>query len=242
MVVRGNFRPTTVVTIDTFKSSFAQFQKEAKSTDENSRLLAEIPYEYLVKDDEVDEKDFLDRTELLAAMGYKVVISDCPNHQGLIDYLADHKVQKLGLVIGSPEIEEIFQKKYEENKNGRLLVAFGELFTQNIRVYVYPAKMSKKDKLLTLDTIDIPEGIKFLFYHLKEQKQIVSVEGFDEKILEIMPGNIFESIGTEGDDSWEKALPDNLVKVVKEMECFGYKSADNNTKRPKVSSNDASYY
>jgi len=172
MVVRGNFRPTTVVTADAFQSSYNQFLEEVEGTEDNSRLMAELPLKYMIKDGQIDEKDFLDRTELLCSLGKKVIISDCINHQGLIDYLADHKVQRLGLVIGSPEMEGIFQQKYEENKNGRLLVAFGELFTQNIRVYVYPARIEKD--LLTLDTMNIPEGIKFLFYHLKEQKQIVS--------------------------------------------------------------------
>ena len=242
MVVRGNFRPSTIVTVDAIKSSFKQFMKEAEGTEDNSKLLAEITLENLTLDDEISERDFLDRTELLCALGHKVIISNCTNHQRLIDYLADHKIQKLGLVIGAIEMEDIFQRKYEENKNGRLLVAFGELFTQNIRVYVYPAKMTQREHLLTVETMQIPEGIKFLYYHLKEQKQIVGVEGFDETILNIIPSEVYSSIGRKGDDSWESALPKELVEIVKKRNAFGYVSVGPKSPKKKISSNDASYF
>lgn len=242
MVVRGNFRPSTVVTIDAFKNSYQQFLEEEKVTEENSQLLAEITIENLQIEDEIVEKDFLDRTELLCVLGHKVIISNCTNHQGLIDYLADYKIQKLGLVIGAIEMQELFIKKYEENKKGRLLIAFGELFTQNIRVYVYPAMMDGAKDLLTIDTMNIPKGIRFLYSHLKDQRQIVSVENFDKNLLTIVPTDVFNSIGRKGDESWHQALPVELVEAVKRIGAFGYIGTDEKLRRQNSNQNDASYF
>ncbi len=242
MVVRGNFKPPTVVSVDAFKTSFNQFLNESEATEENSELIAEITIENLTRDYELDENDYLDRADMLCALGHKVIISNCTNHQGLIDYLKDYKIQQLGLVIGAIEIQEIFKKRYEENKNGRLLVAFGEIFTQNIRVYVYPAKFGSKDDLLTVDSMQIPEGIKFLYSHLKEQKQIMAVKGFDKSLLDIIPSEILKDLRTLGNSSWEKALPPELVLIIKEKNAFGYLPLKKDKSIQNISSNDASYF
>jgi hypothetical protein len=242
MVVRGNFKPPTVVSVDAFKTSFDQFLRESESDRESSKLIAEITLENLTRDHELDEKDYLDRADMLCALGHKVIISNCTNHQGLIDYLKDYKIQRLGLVIGAIELQEIFEKKYEENKDGRLLVAFGELFTQNIKVYVYPAKYKTQEGLLTVDTMQVPEGIKFLYYHLKEQQQIVAVEGFNESLLDIIPSEILKDLRTVGNSTWESALPDDLVEIIKDKKAFGYQPLEKEESKRNISSNDASYF
>lgn len=241
MVVRGNFKPPTLVTIDAFNSSFQQFVKDNDASVENSELVAEITLDNLANSADVDEKDYLDRADLLCKLGHKVIISNCTNHQGLIDYLSDYKIQKLGLVIGVRELVELFNKKYDENRDGRLLVAFGELFTQNIKVYVYPAKPNGEE-LMTAKNMPIPEGIKFLYYHLLEQKQIVAVQGFNKDHLHLIPTDVLQSIQTEGDILWEKALPEGLIPFVKSKGSFGYVSPDLKDGNDKVETNDAKYF
>ena len=81
-----------------------------------------------------------------------------------------------------------------------------------------------------------------MFYHLKDQKQIVAVKGFKEKILDILPRDIYEAIGTVGDKSWEAVLSKKLVGVVKTQKAFGYKNSDQDSNTQKVSRNDASYF
>ena len=100
MVVRGHFRPPTHVTVDAFNKSFAQFKAEEGVEPESCRLLAEITLDNLLRFGALDERDFLDRTEMLVALGHTVIISDCSNHQKLINYLSDYKINRLGIVIG----------------------------------------------------------------------------------------------------------------------------------------------
>ena len=220
MVVRGHFRPPTLVTLDVIKSSFEQFKKEQDVDPEKSFVVSEITLENLVKDGELDYQDFLDRADLLCALGHTFIISNCHNHQRLINYLSDYKIKKLGLVIGVHELLEIINSKYESNRDGRLLVAFGELFTRNILIYAYPALQKEgSEEIMEAGNLPVPEGIRFLYRHLVDSKQIVPVENYNRENLHIFPYMVFNSILAE-DGKWESMVPEQLVPIIKNKKLF----------------------
>jgi len=220
MVVRGNFRPPTLVTEDVMKSSFKQFKAEDYIDPERAYNITEITLDYLRDEDgNIDDKDFLDRTELICALGYKVIVSDCSNHQKLINYLGDYKIKKLGLVIGVRELLEIINEKYHGNQDGRLLVAFGELFTRNIKIYAYPALMEDGKTLLNTENLPIPQGIKFLYKHLTDSDQIVDIQEYEEEMLYIDPSIVHYNI-SEGRDGWQNKVPERLINIIKEKNLF----------------------
>jgi len=223
MVVRGNFRPPTLVTDNVLEASFEQFKKEEKVNPEKSIMMTELTMDYLRYDTGViEDQDFLDRTELLCGLGHNVIISNCNNHQGLINYLGDYKVKNLGLVLGVRELLDIINDKYENNMDGRLLVAFGELFTKTIKVYAYPALELDSDVLITARTLDVPEGIKFLYKHLLDSNQIVEVEGYDRSLLRIWPYQVYQDIINQV-PGWEDSVPKRLVPLIKEKDVFASK-------------------
>ncbi len=221
MVVRGHFKPPTKVSLDVFESGLKQFKSEEGVQEERATLMAEFTMNNLKVDGKLDEKDFLERAEALCALGYDVIISDCDNHQNLVNYLADLNIGKLGLVIGVRELYKIIDDKFNNNQDGRLLVAFGELFNRNITVYVYPAYLRKGKELVTAKTLIVPEGIHFLYKHLIDAGQIVEIDGYNKEQLDIMPWNILESI-EEGKDDWEQCVPEVLVSTIKEKKLFNY--------------------
>ncbi len=224
MVIRGNFRPPTIVTQDVIKSSFDQFKEETKTEDEKLNLMMEMTIDNLKGEtDTIDEKDFLDRADMLMALGFRVLLSDCANHEMLINYLADYKIANLGLVIGARELQKIIVDKYEQNQDGRLLVAFGELFSQNIRIYAYPSLLDDNTTLMTAANLDVPEGIKFLYQYLYSSGQIVEVKNYNKDILHIYPTDVLEDIKTN-DSKWETQVPPALVALIKERGLFGYRS------------------
>lgn len=242
MVVRGHFRPPTRVTQDAFVTSFNQFKKEEDADPANCIIMAELTLENLRRFSPINEKDFLDRIEMLCALGYPVIISNCHNHQKLINYLSDYKIGRLGIVLGVHELLEIMNNKFVNNKDGRLLASFGELFSRNIRVYAYPALEQEGDKLIYVHNLPVPEGIKFLYQHLIENKQIVEVEGYNKDLLHIIPGNIFKAINENKGDWWQECLPGNLVTKIKEKGCFGYQARSLNPQSTKPIKSDAEYY
>lgn len=225
MVVRGNFRPPTKVTMDVFKSSFDQFRADTDLPDGKCHILSELTMENLAKSGSMGDEDFLSRADALCSIGQSVIVSNCSNHQNLINYLSDYKIQKLGLVIGARELLEIIVDKYENNHDGRLLVAFGELFTRNIKIYVYPALHLDSGELMTARNLPVPEGIKFLYKHLIDSEQIVEVNNYNLELLNIYPHNVLEMIKT-GKLGWEEALPEEIVNQVKSKGLFGYKGVD----------------
>ncbi len=221
MVVRGHFRPPTIVTDDAFEKSFNQFIGESDVDGDKAYMITELTIENLTSDENLDYKDFLDRADLLCAMGQRVIVSNCSNHQKLINYLTDYKIPKLGIVIGAHELLEIINDKYYNNQDGRLLVAFGELFNRNIKIYVYPALVEDSKDVLDSQNLPVPDGIKFLYRHLLDSKQIVGVENYKEDLLGIFPYKVLEAIRAN-EDGWEDKLPSGLASLVKENGLFGY--------------------
>jgi hypothetical protein len=222
MVVRGRFKPPTLVTQDVIKASFQQFISEENINEDNACIVAELTMDNLQdKYGKINEIDFLERTELLCALGQKVIISNCNNHQVLINYLSDNKINDLGIVLGVNELLDIINEKYYQNQDGRLLVALGELFTRNIKIYAYPAN-TKDGGLLTARNLPVPSGINFLYKYLLDSNQIVEVTGYNEENLKIFSGMVLDSI-LVNDDKWEKWMPENLISIVKEKQLFNYK-------------------
>ncbi len=222
MVIRGNFRPPTIVTQDVIECSFNQFKDETSLADDKLNLMMEMTMDYLKGDGaDIDEKDFLERADMITALGHKVLLSDCANHEMLINYLSDYKISNLGLVIGVRELQSIITDKYTQNQDGRLLVAFGELFSQNIRIYVYPAQTAETDEIITAENMTVPEGIKFLYQYLLDSRQVVAVKKFNSDILHIYPTDVLSDI-QENKTGWEQKVPESLVKLIKERQLFGY--------------------
>jgi hypothetical protein len=223
LVVRGSFRPATLVNLDMIKSSWEQFRNEPEVEARLAVLLTEITMDNLRLNGELDEKDFLDRAEVLCAMGQTVVISNCEDHQKLISYFSDFKIQKLGLVIGIRQMLEVINKKYQQNRDGRLLTSFGELFTRNIKMYVYPSMQEGNEELMTSVDLPVPEGIKFLYQHLLDSGQIVDIKGFDSEVLHIFSKDVLQMLQAD-EDNWDEMVPEKVSKLIKEKCLFGFPS------------------
>ena len=224
MVVRGHYRPPTLVTLDVFDSAFKQFVEEEGVEKDNAELITEITLENLKLNGEITEKDFLERADTLCALGKNVIISDCQNHENLINYLADHRIGKLGLVIGVRELSQIMEEKYHSNQDGRLLVAFGQLFNRNITVYVYPAYMEEGGSLIHAKTLMVPDGIHFLYKHLIDAGQIIEINDYNKELLKIFPWNVLELIENGDDKALSAVLPEVLINLIKEKGLFNYAS------------------
>jgi len=202
------------------RSSFIQFKDEEYIDPDRAYNITEITLDNLRDENgNINDKDFLDRTELICALGYKVIVSDCSNHQKLINYLGDYKIKKLGLVIGVRELLDIINEKYHGNQDGRLLVAFGELFTRNIKIYAYPALEKDGESLMTTDNLPVPEGIKFLYKHLTDSDQIVDVREYEEEMLYINPSIVYDNIHN-GREGWQNKVPEVLVDIIRSKKLF----------------------
>jgi len=224
LVVRGSFRPATLVNHDMIVKSFEQFRNEPDVDPKKTFLLTEITMDNLCGGgdmSQLDEKDFMDRAEVLCAMGQTVVVSNCEQHQKLATYLSDFKVRTVGIVVGVKELLEIVNEKYFNDKKTSLLMEFGELFTKNLMMYVYPSIQEGSDELMTGEGLPVPEAIKYLYKHLLEDGKIKDINNFDESILHIFSKQVLKMIKTN-EAGWDKMVPTKVAALIKEKYLFDY--------------------
>jgi hypothetical protein len=221
LVVRGSFRPVTLVNEDMIRASWEQFRREKDVDPKKAVLLTEITLDNLKNDGQLDEQDFLDRAELLNALGQSVLITNCEQHQKLIAYLSDFKIQKLGMVVGVKILLNTINEKYYANRDGSLLSAFGELFNRNVKLYAYPILQEGSEELITAKNLPIPDGVKFLYKHLLETGQIADIQHFHHNILHIYSQQVLSMIRHD-EDGWEQLVPEKVAKLVRQKYLFGF--------------------
>lgn len=221
LVVRGSYRPMTLVNKDMIDKSNVQFKNEPEVDEDRTSLLTEITIDNLRQNGDLDNKDFIDRTEILCSMGHTVIVSNCGDYKKLIEYLSEYKIKNLGLVIGLNQLNELIKNLYEKNYKGRLLAAFGDIFLNNVRLYVYPVISVKDGQIKYCKDLPIPDRIQFLYKHLADNQEIKDVLGFNEENLTIFSKDVLSMIKT-GEKNWEEKVPEAVAQLIKMKKLFGY--------------------
>ncbi len=221
LIIRGSYRPITWVNMDMLKTGRDNFLKNKEVNPKKTFILPEITLDNLASDGAIDEQDFLDRAELLSALGQTVIISDCENYPKLIQYFSDYKIQHLGLVIGVRVLLSIINERYYQNKEGQLLAAFGELFSKNVKLFIYPSLQEGSAELMNCHNVPIPEGIRFLYKHLLENHQLEDIQGFNEDKLHIFSKDVLRLLRSD-EPGWDKMVPPKVANLIKEKCLFNF--------------------
>lgn len=222
LISRGSYRPPTLVQQDMIQNAYEQFQSEPDVDAEKTFFMAEITLDNLRADGDLNERDFLDRAELLCALNQTVILSNCVQHKKLIAYFSEYKVQRIGLAMGARKLQRIVEETCQHNPDN-LLSAFGEIFLRNVRFYIYPARPEGSADLLTARNLVLPPNIRFLYDHLLENRNIVDVAKFNPYILHILHKQVLRMI-QQGESGWEKKVPANVAKLIQEKGFFGYRA------------------
>jgi len=88
LALRGSFRPVTKVNMDMYEESYNMFIKENKVAEDNTFVVFEITLSNLKAEGEIDERDFLDRAELLCKLGKNVMISNFQEYFKVVEYFS----------------------------------------------------------------------------------------------------------------------------------------------------------
>ena len=173
----------------------------------------------MISDGEVNEQDFLDRAQLLCSMGKTVMITNFQEYYKLSEYYNKYTDKKIVLTMGVDNLIQVFEDKYYKDLNGGILEAFGNLFSQNVTVLLYP--MLKKDKLIDSNNLVVNNKMKNLYKFFKDNKKIIDIKDYNEKLLKIFSWKVLENI-KEGKKDWEKDIPKNVSDLIKKKKLFGY--------------------
>lgn len=222
LIVRGNFRPATLVSMDMIRASSAQFRAEPGINPLDTFVMTEITLDSLCSETgDVDEQDYLDRADLLNHLGQMVMLTNCNRYKKLLDYLYDYRVGHIGLVMEARAMLSLISGKYERNRDGRLLTSFGEIFTRGVTTYIYPEMKEGSGELMCSKTLPIPDGMSNLYQHLLDHRHIVDVTGFSENILHIRSSEVLRKL-REDEEGWEAMVSDKVARYVQEKGLFGF--------------------
>ena len=219
LVERGSFRPVTQVTYEMLRCAYDVFAPRENEAPRGVLTLAEITMENLLSTGQLDPQDFLDRTDILGALGQTVLVSGLGEYFRLVDYIARHTDQAIGLTLGVPALEEIFREKYYTDLEGGILEGLGRLFKKNVRLYAYPRRASD-GKIITADNFRVDPRLTQLYGYLRENDFIVPVTDYREEILGIKSPEVLAMIRA-GDPAWEKCVPPAVAKIIRERKLLG---------------------
>lgn len=223
LILRGRFRPVTLVNVDMMLCGLRQFKKESDVQQERLLILSELTLSDLKNDGEIDEADFMDRVDLLCSLGQKVMISNFQEHYKLASFIGQFtKKRKIGIILGINNLYRIFDEKYYETLDGGILESFGRLFGTNVKLFVYPS-FNESGELDTCKNFKPADHLKHLFLHLYEGNKIADIARAKVENLNIVSDNVLQMIKakTEG---WEKMVPNKVADAIKKNSMFGYKA------------------
>ncbi len=224
LVERGSFRPVTRTTLDMLECATSHFVQEPKVQGEEVTVLMEMTLKNLIDGDRIDPKDFLDRVDILGALGKNVLISNYGEYHRLAAYLFRHTKKMIGIVMGVPTLREIFEEKYYADLEGGILESFGRLFKNDLKLFVYPYREPKTGALITAGNLRVAPHLRHLYSYLVENRLIESLRDFDESCLPIFSRDVLGMIRT-GDPAWESMVPPAVGQMIKERKLFNYGAA-----------------
>jgi hypothetical protein len=240
LVERGSFRPVTHVNVDMINCATAQFMQEPLVQGKDVVILMEITMHNLLSGGKLDAQDFLSRVDLLADIGFTVLISNYSEYYRLTSYFRRYTKEMIGVAMGINNLLEIFNEKYYENLEGGILESFGRLFRNAVKLYVYPMKKEAYERyivdsgangtsihtftsnvLINAKNVRIVDHLSNLYGHLLENHYIDCIVGFDVNILNIFSRDVLKKI-RDSDVMWENMVPAPVARAIKRRGLFGY--------------------
>lgn len=219
LALRGSFRPVTKVNMDMFHKSHDIFIRDQAVDQERTIVIFEITLSNLKASGEIDERDFMDRAELLCALGHTVMISKFQEYYKLVEYFNNYTKEKIGLTMGINNLIDIFDEKYYRHLSGGILEAFGKLFFKELEVYLYPMKNTETGQIMTSNNVKVHPRMKELYKFFKYNGKVMDIIDYDPEIMHIFSRDVLKKI-IDDEKGWEDMLPKGIAKIIKEKNLF----------------------
>lgn len=224
VVVRGRFRPVINVHMDMLNRGVKQFMQEPDVDQENVRVLTELTLQGLKERDaaqsaDIDEKDFLDRVDILCALGQTVLISNFHEYYKVVAFLSKITKLKMGVVLGYPNLEYIFSEEHYQDLPGGILESFATLFSRNVKLFIYPTL--RNGVIYNCLRFNPPAHLVDLYRYLIANDKIEDIRHYKESNLQIDTDKVLHLI-KHGSEGWEEYVPAEVAAIIKERCLFGY--------------------
>ena len=220
LTIRGSFRPVTKLNVDMIEQGLESFKKLDDVNDKNTVVLAEISLNDMRGNDLLaSEDDIIARVQLLNSLGYSVLVSDYTRYFSLRAYFRQYTKMQIGIVLGVINVKQIFDEDSYKNIEGGILEAFGKLFPDKTRLFVYP-EINLSGEVSDFTEIKVDESLRFLYRHLLQNNFIYGIESSDKELFKIFSREILKKMGN-GRGNWEQCLPDGIADQIIANKFFG---------------------
>eukprot|EP00403_Amphidinium_massartii_P016929 CAMPEP_0178410324 /NCGR_PEP_ID=MMETSP0689_2-20121128/20920_1 /TAXON_ID=160604 /ORGANISM="Amphidinium massartii, Strain CS-259" /LENGTH=621 /DNA_ID=CAMNT_0020031495 /DNA_START=116 /DNA_END=1978 /DNA_ORIENTATION=- len=184
-------------------------------------------------------KYFLDRFQMVEALGFPIMVSSFKHLHQLGDYLSRYTSEQVSLAVGGGTymIERgVFKEDKYTDCQGGMLEAFGRLFRRRVRILEFPN--INRDGILTPATKDVPLGsAASLHKYLCEIKKIGAVgeEYLAEEVSNTETNEPYRKGSLEvvvlvrrKNDSWRTYVEPGVAAVIDERKVFDGKARRTN--------------
>jgi len=227
IVERGSFRPVIHTTLHMLQSGMAQFVREQKVNGKELTVLFEMTLQKLTDSGVIDHQDFLDRVDILGTVGeqlgedFHVMVSNCAEYYRLAAYLLRYTKEPIGVVMGLPTLQELFEEKYYSKLEGGILESFGRMFKNDLRLYVYPSQ-GQNGSVSAVENLQVQEHLQGLYEYLVGNRFIRPIDDYNEDYLSIFSRAALVKLRA-GDPEWEAMVPERVAAIIKERGLLGLK-------------------
>ncbi len=222
-VLRGSWRPPTLVNFDMLNNGFQRFQEDLSEEEKKELIvLPEISMHKLIEKGEISSADFLARVDLICGLGPCGLISKSVTIASLSTDLSSYSRRKIGFVLGSLNLEEIFQEEKYKGSHGGILGGLGDLIGGQTTIYVYPSHKENGELDKISSTISLNPKFKLLLEYLIQNGFIQDIRNYTSGICHIWSRKVLSMID-EGNSEWESMVPSQVAKKIKEKKLFGFK-------------------
>ncbi len=206
---RGTFDPITRVNLDMLERGLSSFHRDFGPAAEGHLEICEITMHNLLCLDDcaVEYANFLARADVLQSLGKNVLISKYAEFHRLSSYLARYTQAPVGIVLGLPLFEELFNERWYADLGGGLLEAFGRLFKNSVRLYVYPAGDPITAKIRTGAHAKVAPHQQHLLRYLLETDSVRVIDDCLEDCVFVSSAAVRQMM-RDGDPAWRNYVPE----------------------------------
>ena len=123
--------------------------------------------------------------------------------------------------MGVTNLVEIFDQKYYDGVKGGILEAFGNIFKNNMKIYLYPVLDKQKDNVIDSNNLKLEDNMKEFYKYFKVNDKIRDLE-FNKDYLSIFSKDVLKQIKNKT-PGWEDKLPEGVSDLIIKKKMFGYK-------------------
>ncbi|MFO8026089.1 MAG: TonB-dependent receptor [Opitutales bacterium] len=216
LLLRGSFNPVLKLHLDMIQQSRQVFSKVIDEKQRDRAIeICEISTNNLLRDDgAVDHEDFIDRADVLQALGKTVLISRSAEFHRIATYLSRYSAEPIAIILSIGLLNELFKEKWSQDLPGGILESFGRLFKNRVQLFVYPWHNAKSMELVTAENFKAPDQWEHFYQHLLQNKRILPIGIGDPGLLAKTSRKVLKMIESK-DEDWVNWVPQEAHEMVR---------------------------